>query len=258
MIIAGIEPHYVPIIYHPLWYADITGDNYMNMEEDTMCWNTQLIGQQLTGQQLTGQQTHAASSLYIRDALISDVEALQRLYHLNLGTHEAYDLESIKESIETDNIYVAFNGEGSVIGTITSAKVFDPNECSAKIKGGVIHIGPINMVSIGNTDIVFDYDVKHELRGLCVDEAYRRKGVATALLGHAINNADGSAYAFVWAPGGNIRAQGLWEKFGFELKEKIENLGKEVPWFCGNCVERKHGCDYCDSHVYVWKNASVF
>ena len=213
-----------------------------------MCWNTQL----------TGQHTHAASSLYIRDALISDVQALQRLYHMYLGTHGAYELESIKESIDTDSIYVAVDGEGSVIGTLTSATVFDHNECSAKIKGGVIFFGPINMVSIGDKDIVFDYDVKHEFRGLCVNEAYRRKGVATALLAHAINEADGSAYAFVWAPGGNIRAQGLWEKFGFELKQKIVDLGKEVPWFCENCVERKHRCDYCDSHVYVRKNTSAF
>ena len=191
-------------------------------------------------------------NLLIRKAMIADAEALQRLYHGYLGNHKVYELQNIIESLESENTIVAVNNEELIIGALSFAKVFSSGEMELNItKDGGILIGCINTKSIGDECIFFDNDIKYELRGLCVDESYRHQGVATALLENALCEMQDLAYALVWAPGGEIRAQQLWESHGFELQEKVENLRELVPDFCEKCMERKNGCNYCEVHVYV-------
>ena len=81
----------------------------------------------------------------------------------------------------------------------------------------------------------------------------RNNCVASALLEHALKESQDASYAVVWVPGGNVRAKTLWESNGFELQEIVKDVGALEPWFCDNCVERKNGCNYCESHIYVEK-----
>jgi len=201
---------------------------------------------------------HWASSidnLLIRKATIADAEALQRLYHEYLGDHKEYELQNIIGSFESVNIIVAVINDERIIGTLTFAKVFSSGETefNSTEDGGVI-IGCINAISIGDEHVFFDDDIKYELRDLCVDDVYRCKGVATVLLKYALSEMQDPAYALVWAQGGEVRAQQLWKSHGFELQEKIKNLGALLPEFCAKCVERNNGCNYCEVHVYVEKN----
>jgi ribosomal protein S18 acetylase RimI-like enzyme len=203
-----------------------------------------------------GSMMQTFRDLYIRRAAKADAGALQRLYHDYLGTHEAYESENITESIETDNIYVAVIGENHIIGTLTCSKVFyDPDRSVESDDGGwMIFMGQIQCIRIGEECICFDEDVKCEMRGLCVKDEYRHQGIASALLKHALNEEMNLSYALVWAPGGKIRAKDLWESNGFELQQVIKNLGAAEPLFCEKCVERTHGCNYCECYVYVERN----
>ena len=194
-------------------------------------------------------------NLIIRKAMFADAEALQHLYHEYLGNHRSYELHNIIGSFESENIIVATINDGQIIGTLTFAEVFSNGvvDFDFTIDGGIL-IGCINAISIGDERVLFDDDIKYELRGLCVDEEYRYQGVATALLEYALCDMHDPAYALVWAPGGEVRAKQLWESHGFELQEKVKNLSVLLPEFCAKCVERKNGCNYCEVHVYVEKN----
>ena len=194
-------------------------------------------------------------NLFIRKATIDDAEVLQRLYHKYLGNHNAYELRNIIGSFESVNIIVVVINDERIIGALTYAKVFNSGEMDFNIaKDGGIIIGSINAISIGDERVFFDDDIKYELRDLCVDEAYRYRGVATVLLEYALSEMQDPAYALVWAQGGEARAQQLWKSHGFKLQEKIKNLGELLPEFCAKCVERNNGCNYCEVHVYVEKS----
>ena len=194
-----------------------------------------------------------------RRAVSADANVLQRLYHEHLGTHADYLLCSIKESIKTNRVYVAVTEDDLIVGTLTSIKDFDCEYCSADFSSGEVLIGlfmETNAIFIGDYEIKFDDNVINKLCSLCVDFNYRRQGVAAALLEHALGEAQGLSYALVWAPGGEVRAPSLWEAYGFVYQEKVEDLGKLLPQFCANCMERKNSCTYCDCHVYVEKKRS--
>ena len=165
--------------------------------------------------QLT-EETTAIDNLLIRKATIADTGALLRLYHDYLGNHKAYELQNIIESFESENIIVASINDEQIVGTLTYAEVFSSGEMEFSItKDGGILIGCINTKSLGDECVYFDDNIKYELRGLCVDETHRYNGVATALLEYALNDMQEPAYALVWAPGGEGRAQHLWESHGF-------------------------------------------
>jgi len=209
------------------------------MEDREMCMRINQLAEEAT----------IIDSMLIRKATIADAGALQRLYHKYLGNHSAYELRNIIGSFESENIIVAVINDEQIIGTLTFAEVFSSRAADFTEDGGIL-IGCINAISIGDEHVFFDDDIKYELRGLCVDEDYRYQGVATALLEYALNEMQSPAYALVWAPGGEARAQQLWESHGFELQEKVQNLGALLPEFCAKCVERNNGCNYCEVHVY--------
>ena len=217
----------------------------IQMEEREMCMKINQLAEDAT----------AIDNMLIRKATIADAGALQRLYHAYLGTHRAYELRNIIGSFESENIIVAVINDEQIIGTLTFAKVFSTIETEFGItKDDGILIVCSNAINIGDERVFFDDGIIYELRGLCVDEVYRYNGVATALLEYALSEMQGSAYALVWAPGGEARAPQLWESHGFELQEKVKNVGALVPEFCEKCVERNNGCNYCDTHVYVEKS----
>jgi len=148
-----------------------------------------MVAQQPTGQTCEG--------LFIRRAAAADAEALQCLYYDYLGTHEEYELDSIRDSMEADNIYVAVTDEGQITGTLTSARVFDYIDQDGNREKGMVLIGGWHSLTIGDELICFDNGVTHEIRGVCVDTAYRNQGVAAALLEHALSEIQTRSYAFV-------------------------------------------------------------
>ena len=194
------------------------------------------------------------NNINIRNAVISDAEALQSMFHKYHGTHESFSLDNIKESIETGNVYIATNEDNHIIGALTSEQVFDNYE--SDIPDGGIIIGNIQSIGIGDERIWFDNYIKKEMRDLCVADAYRNRGIASALLEHALKESKDASYALVWAPGGKARAKKLWEEHDFELQKVVKDIGTLAPWFCENCVERKNNCNYCECHVYVEKKPS--
>ena len=189
------------------------------------------------------------NSFCIRDAVTTDADALQRMYLDYLGNHDEYMMMNIKNSIARDSVYVAATDDDRIIGTLTSANVFGYPDFI--VEDRAIYFRRVRSMSIGSKVVSFSDNVNCELRNLCVDDAYRRRGVATALLEYAIDKSHGSAYANVWAPGGQIRARNLWESHGFKMQTEINDLGAEFPWFCEKCVERTRECTYCDCYVYV-------
>jgi len=195
------------------------------------------------------QQTY--KNLLIRRATIDDAYDIQQLYYDYLGTHKDYNPQGILKSIKTDNIYVAVADNDKIIGTMASAKIFDCIDWEIEREKGIIFICGGNSLAIGDKHIIFDNGVTHEIRGLCVDIAYRHQGIATALLEQALSETQTRSYAFVWAPGGEVRAKELWKTHGFMLQEIVKDIGTAVPAFCEQCMERKNGCTYCECHVYV-------
>jgi len=201
------------------------------------------------------EETTYIDNLLVRKATIADAEALQRLFHEYLGTHKDYEIRNIIGRFESEDIFVAVIDDEHIIGALTIVKIISRGETDLNItKDGGIVIGCINAISIGDKRVFFGDDIKYNLGDLCVDDAYRYKGVATVLLECAISEMHDPAYALVWAPGGEVRAQYLWESHGFEQQEVVKNLGVLLPDFCAKCVERNYGCNYCDVHVYVKKN----
>ena len=160
-------------------------------------------------------------------------------------------MDSIRDSIEADNIYVAVSDEGQIIGTLTSVRVWHYIDQNGNLEKGMIIIGGWHSLTIGGERIRFDNGVTHEIRGVCVNTAYRNQGVAAALLEYALSEIQTRSYAFVWAPGGNIRAKALWESYGFKMQQVIKDIKAAVPAFCEGCAERQNGCDYCELYVYV-------
>jgi len=194
---------------------------------------------------------YKADDFTIREATISDAKALQRLYHDYLGKHIQYDLEDIKDSIESNDVYVAVLEKDHIVGTLTSEKGYNQRDSEMEMEDGfalVIEIPP--SITIGDVEVTFDCDTEYLLRDLCVDENFRGKGIASALLERASNPEDYSAYAVVWAPGGEIRAKELWESHGFELDAVAKDVGTIYPEFCKLCSEYINGCRYCESYIY--------
>jgi len=189
--------------------------------------------------------------IQIRRATADDADYVQRLYYEYLGTHKDYNPVGMLKSIERDSVYVAVVGKSKIIGTLTSAKTFDCIDRGTEPENGMIFICGGNSLVVGDEHIFFDNGVTHEIRNLCVDSAYRHQGISTILIEQALSETPTLSYAFVWAPGGKVRAKELWESHGFRLQEIIKDIGNAVPWFCEQCAERKNGCNYCECHVYV-------
>jgi len=187
----------------------------------------------------------------IRKATADDAEAVQRLYYDYLGTHKEYNPRGMLKSIERDSVYVAVVDKNKIVGALTSVKTFECVDRGTEPEKGMIFIGGVNSIAVGDKHIFFDNGVTHEIRNLCVDSAYRHQGIATMLLEKALNETPTLSYAIVWAPSGELRAKELWETHGFRLQEIIKDIGNIVPWFCEQCAERKNGCRYCECHVYV-------
>jgi len=196
-------------------------------------------------------QQPARKHTLIRKAAADDAEAVQRLYYDYLGTHKEYNPRGMLKSIERDSIYVAVADESKIIGTLTSAKTFDCIDRGTEPEKGIIFIGGVNSIVVGDKHIFFDNGVTHEIRNLCVDSAYRHQGIAKLLIEQALSETPTLSYALVWAPSGKVRAKELWESQGFRSQEILEDIGNAVPWFCEQCAERKNGCSYCECHVYV-------